>query len=163
MRSHTRFALCRLFTAMFLVSGFPCWSAAAPSAPPPDSGAAYTDERGQPILLPADPADGLAEIERAVRQREFRNALDLTGTLLLHPALTREQRGELLHRKAELAYAVHGNDPTAHLEAIIEAGMLAVHYNPHDPRNADVYLRLGEASLKAGNIPEARGYFAQLR
>ena len=147
--------------AIMLLICLPFWSgAAAPSdAVPP---VIYVDDKGTPIPLPENSAEGLAAISQIVASGKFQEALEAADILLLHPKLTDEQRCELLYWKADMLYRINRDSPERQVEAIVKAGILAMTHSPNDPRNATICLRLGYTNLRAGNIPEARGYFTRL-
>lgn len=136
----------------------PFANAAAPS--PGGAPAAYVDARGNPL---PSPDEGLVEINTLASQGKLREALEKTERLSMHPELTETQRTDLLYKRADLLFLLYRDDPIRHLTAIVDAGTLAVSRSPDDPRNGEVFLRLGYANLRAGNIPEARAWFAQLR
>ena len=72
-------------------------------------------------------------------------------------------RPEVLFALARASYAHYGGAVEDHFEELIDALETAVNAAPESPRVPWALLHLGLVHLKAGNVPEATGYFNLLQ
>lgn len=123
----------------------------------------YVDEKGNTIEPPADPAVVLPEVSRALGQKKFDEGLAKVEKLLQQSNLSRDQREEALHLRAEVLFGKHQDDLGANFQAIAQATTQALNFNQLSQRNAGALLRLGYLNLRVKNIPEAEAQFNLLR
>ncbi len=155
------------------IAGAPNATAQAPAArpqPPRQDNASagptvevYRDEKGNIVPPPPDPAEVLKAVEEDVKDSKYADALAKLDPLLKNPKLDKERRELVLHRRADMIFALHKDNPAAAYSEIVTATTDAMNYNLKSPRNAAALLRLGYMNLKVDNTYEAAAYFNVLR
>jgi TolA-binding protein len=123
----------------------------------------YVDETGKPVDPPLDPRTALADIENMMLENNFQGAYELAEKLLKQSNLSREQRENILHRRADSVFSLHRNEPENFFKEITDTTTEAISFNTGSLRNAGAWLRLGYLNLKANNAYEAEAYFSLLR
>lgn len=135
---------------------------AGQEAPPPPP-VIYRDAEGNEIPPPPNPAELLPAIRNAMAANDFIKAGEIADILLALPELTKDQREEVFHLKAEALFAQHKDDLTTNYTDIADATVAAINFNATSPRNAGALLRLGYLNLKSNRIAEAEARFNMLR
>ena len=134
-----------------------------PVTAPDGAQVTYVDSEGKTVEAPPDPEVVMAEMNQLIGAGAFAQALEKAELLLRHPFLPPEQRGEVLHARSELLFALHKNDLAANFETLVGATEEALNYDRESPRNAAALLRLGYINLQMNNTAEANAYFNMLR
>ena len=114
-------------------------------------------------LSPPSLNELLSVLRETLGKNDHASALSQAEALLGRDDLTREQREELLHIKAETLFSVHKDDLTSFFTPISDATTQAINFNMNSHRTAGALLRLGYMNLKVNNIPEANANFNLLR
>lgn len=135
----------------------------APGAEAPAEPPQAFDEEGNPIPPPPDVGKLLPQLREMFASAQFAPSLELAELLLAQPDLTREQREELLHIRAEALFGVHKDELEDYFAEISDATNRAISINQSSRRNAGAHLRLGYMNLKLKHLPEARAHFNMLR
>jgi TolA-binding protein len=121
---------------------------------------------GQPAKTPEE------EEEVQVRLAEAQN-LEMAGELLAaaqiydsyahQQGLDPDDMSEALYKIANLLDRAYRNDLPAHFMTVSNAYQKALSSNPKSRWIPTILANLGELDLKAGNLPEAQGYFNLLK
>ena len=114
-------------------------------------------------LSPPSLNELLSVLRETLGKNDHASALSQAEALLGRDDLTREQREEMLHIKAETLFSEHKDDLTSFYTPISDATTQAINFNMNSPRTAGALLRLGYMNLKVNNIPEANANFNLLR
>jgi TolA-binding protein len=134
-------------------------------ATPPAKGhdVAASQEKAAPGAPPAPEDDADATILVAAQAEKLAGNYDAARNMLLglrnKPNLSKELREEALHSLAAVYVDKYKEDPAAHYDEIQGALQEAINVNPNSYRVPEALLHLGMLNLRAGNIPEAKGYF----
>jgi TolA-binding protein len=123
----------------------------------------YVDETGKPVDPPLDPQTALSELENMMLENNFQGAYELSEKLLKQSNLSRAQRENILHRRADSLFSLHRNEPEKFFKEITDTTTEAINFNTGSQRTAGAWLRLGYLNLKADNAYEAEAYFTLLR
>lgn len=86
-------------------------------------------------------------------------ALTMMRDLVKKPDLSKDLREEALHSIAGTLLDKYREDPAAHYDEIQGALLTAMNFNTDSYRVPEALLHLGMLNLRAGNLPEAKGYF----
>lgn len=151
-------------------------SPAAPAAAaPPAAGAdaAPAAVAVAPVKKPADAipppkeedhdANTLVAAQAEKLAGNYDAAITMMSDLKKKSDLSKDVREETLHSLAATLLDKYREDPVAHYDEIQGALLEAVNANTDSFRVPEAMLHLGMLNLRAGNIPEAKGYFNVLR
>jgi TolA-binding protein len=148
---------------------------AGPGAPPAAAAPSQKAEAPLPPPAPGKPSPGAADnappkeedmdaavLLTAQAQKlagKYDEALSTMRTLKAKPNLSKDLREDLLHSLAAIYVDKYKDEPAAHYDEIQGAFQEAINTNPNSFRVPEALLHLGMLNLRAGNIPEAKGYF----
>lgn len=135
----------------------------APTSLETDEDVIYVNEEGEEIIPPADPVKRLEEIRALIGEKKYEEANELVTALIGQTNLTKEQREDALHIRAEMLFFLYRDNLQQYAGSIIEATDLALNANSRSPKNAVALLRLGYVNLQLDNVPEAEARFNMLR
>ncbi len=105
----------------------------------------------------------MTSIRAAIANGEYQTAYNSLKTIKDDPRLPEKFKEEVLYSYADVSFQLYKDNIQDHVQEILTAYNRATNYDPDSPRLPQALLNMGYANLKAGNVPEARGYFNLLR
>ena len=99
----------------------------------------------------------------ALSQGKPKIAKRLFEKVVEHPDINKEQKEEALYLLADANFQIYGDSPQKHYLKLVSALKRAINFDPDSPQVPQSMLRLLLTNLRAGNLPEAKGYFNYLQ
>ncbi|WP_300158913.1 tetratricopeptide repeat protein [Solidesulfovibrio sp.] len=125
--------------------------------------AAGPEKKPEPAMPPAKEEDHDANTLVAAQAEKMAGNYDAALTMMTDLKkkrdVSKDVREENLHSLAATLLDKYREDPVAHYDEIQGALLEAVNANTESFRVPEAMLHLGMLNLRAGNIPEAKGYF----